>query len=373
MKSIKIALSVGEKSGDYLGAELIKNIKKNFPNASFVGLGGEEMKKEGVKSLFPIENLSVMGLIDPLLNIKNLLSKRKQLIDFILQEDPDIFIGIDSPSFNSGISKYLKTKTNIKTIQYVCPQFWAWRKNRVKKFNTYIDHIFTLFPFESDLLNHEGVSASFTGHPLAEIFALNPNKEKAKENMGLNTDVKYIALLPGSRKSEIKHHMNLFLEVADNFKEKNPDFKFILALTDETKFDKNILSKHTNVILKKGESRNVMVSSDYALVASGTASLEALLSKTPHCVVYKSNPFSNFILSRLLTTKFISLPNILAEKEIISEFRQKNASLKNICNELNKISNSSNKEMNNSFYEIHESLKNINEDKFIGPLKALLS
>ena len=373
MNSIKIAFSVGEKSGDYLGAELIKSIKKNFPNASFVGIGGEEMKKEGVKSLFPIEDLSFMGLIDPLINIKKLLSRRKELINYIVQEEPNIFIGIDSPSFNSGISKHLKSKTNIKVVQYVCPQFWAWRKGRVKKFNDYIDHIFTLFPFESDLLNREGVSANFTGHPLAEIFELNPDKAKAKENMGLNIDKKYIALLPGSRKSEVKYHMGLFLEVADNFREKYPDFKFILALTDETKFDENLLSNYTNIILKKGESRKVLVSSDYALVASGTASLEALLSKTPHCVVYKSNPVSNFILSRLLNINFISLPNILAKKEIISEFRQKNASLKNICNELNKLTNSSNIEMNNSFHEIHRSLKNKNEDKFVRSLKALLS
>ena len=152
MKKIKIAFSVGEDSGDFLGAELIKNLKKKYPDAEFIGLGGHYMKKEGLDSLFDIDDLSVMGLIDPLLNISKLLKRRKQLLNFVLREKPDLFIGIDSPSFNSGIAKKIKSKSDIKTIQYVCPQFWAWRKGRVKRFKNYLDHIFSIFPFEENLL-----------------------------------------------------------------------------------------------------------------------------------------------------------------------------------------------------------------------------
>ena len=141
MKKIKFAFSVGEESGDFLGAQLINNLKKKYPDASFIGLAGNLMQKEGMESLFPINDLSVMGLIDPLINLNRLLRRRKQLVDFILEEQPEFFIGIDSPSFNAGIAKRIKSKTNTKTIQYVCPQFWAWRKGRVKRFKKYLDHI----------------------------------------------------------------------------------------------------------------------------------------------------------------------------------------------------------------------------------------
>ena len=209
MKKIKIAFSVGEDSGDFLGAQLIKNLKKKYPDANFIGLGGYQMKKEGLDSIFPIDDLSVMGLIDPLLNISKLLKRRKELLNFILREKPDLFIGIDSPSFNSGIAKKLKSQSDIKTIQYVCPQFWAWRKGRVKKFKKYLDHIFNIFPFEENLLSEEGMSSNFTGHPLAENFEIDINKRFYKQKLGLTEEKKFIALLPGSRKSEIKNHLQI--------------------------------------------------------------------------------------------------------------------------------------------------------------------
>ncbi len=373
MNSLKIALSVGEKSGDYLGASLIKSIKNQFPEAIFIGLAGEEMKKEGVNSLFPIEDLSVMGLIDPLMNLKKIFKRRRELINYIIQEKPDIFIGIDSPSFNSGIAKKLKIKTSIKTIQYVCPQFWAWRRGRVKNFKNYLDHIFTLFPFESKLLEEEGVSANFTGHPLADLFDLELDKDRAKENMKWNSNEKYVALLPGSRKSELKHHLGLLIDVAKEFKEKRPDFKFVLSLTNESRIESKEFSNSENIIIKRGVTRDVLRASDYALIASGTASIEALFSKTPCCVLYKSNTFSNLILSSLLNIEFISLPNILANKKIIPELRQKNVSVENICNQLNKLVSSSNEQMIDSFREIHKTLKNEDEEKFIKPIKNIIN
>ncbi|MEC7891287.1 MAG: lipid-A-disaccharide synthase, partial [Pseudomonadota bacterium] len=239
MKKIKFVFSVGEESGDFLGAQLIKNLKKKYPEASFVGLAGKLMQKEGMESLFPIEDLSVMGLIDPLLNLKRLLRRRRQLIDFILKEQPEFFIGIDSPSFNAGIAKRIKPKTNTKTIQYVCPQFWAWRKGRARRFKNYLDHIYSIFPFEEKLLANEDMPSNFTGHPLAEHFEIDLDKREFKSKMSLNSKKIYIALLPGSRKSELKNHLKILEKVASSYFSSNPNYHFIVALTEENPISEN--------------------------------------------------------------------------------------------------------------------------------------
>ena len=165
---MKIAVCAGEKSGDALGHELLLDLKKNIKNLEVIGVGGSLMKGEGLKSFFPIKEISYMGLIDPLLNLRKILKIRKNFINFLKKENPDVFIGIDSPSFNSGICKALRRDTNIKTVQYVCPQFWAWRYGRVHKFNSLYHRIFSLFPFESQLLKKHGVNFSYVGHHLAK-------------------------------------------------------------------------------------------------------------------------------------------------------------------------------------------------------------
>ena len=365
MKKIKFAFSVGEESGDFLGAQLINNLKKKYPEASFVGLAGNLMQKEGMESLFPIKDLSVMGLIDPLLNLNRLLRRRKQLIDFILEEQPEFFIGIDSPSFNAGIAKRIKSKTNTKTIQYVCPQFWAWRKRRARRFKNYLDHIYSIFPFEEKLLANEGMSSSFTGHPLAEHFEIDVDKKEFKSKMSLNSKKIYIALLPGSRKSELKNHLKILEKVASSYFSSNPNYHFIIALTEENPISEDRYLKKENISLIKGNTREVLKACDYAIVSSGTATLEAMLSKTPFCVIYKSNSISNFIITNLLLQlDFISLPNILANKKIVPELRQKDLKIKKVIKELNCLIENSNEEMIKEFKILHQSLINENDNKF---------
>ena len=365
MKKIKFAFSVGEESGDFLGAQLINNLKKKYPEASFVGLAGNLMQKEGMESLFPIKDLSVMGLIDPLLNLNRLLRRRKQLIDFILEEEPDFFIGIDSPSFNAGIAKRIKSKTNTKTIQYVCPQFWAWRKRRASRFKNYLDHIYSIFPFEEKLLAKEDMSSSFTGHPLAEHFEIDVDKREFKSKMSLNSKKIYIALLPGSRKSELKNHLKILEKVASSYFSSNPNYHFIIALTEENPISEDRYLKKENISLIKGNTREVLKACDYAIVSSGTATLETMLSKTPFCVIYKSNSISNFIITNLLLQlDFISLPNILANKKIVPELRQKDLKIKKVIKELNCLIENSNEEMIKEFKILHQSLINENDNKF---------
>ena len=365
MKKIKFAFSVGEESGDFLGAQLINNLKKKYPEASFVGLAGNLMQKEGMESLFPIKDLSVMGLIDPLLNLNRLLRRRKQLIDFILEEQPEFFIGIDSPSFNAGIAKRIKSKTNTKTIQYVCPQFWAWRKRRASRFKNYLDHIYSIFPFEEKLLAKEDMSSSFTGHPLAEHFEIDVDKKEFKSKMSLNSKKIYIALLPGSRKSELKNHLKILEKVASSYFSSNPNYHFIIALTEENPISEDRYLKKENISLIKGNTREVLKACDYAIVSSGTATLEAMLSKTPFCVIYKSNSISNFIITNLLLQlDFISLPNILANKKIVPELRQKDLKIKKVIKELNYLIENSNEEMIKEFKILHQSLINENDNKF---------
>ncbi len=365
MKKIKFAFSVGEESGDFLGAQLINNLKKKYPDASFVGLAGSLMQKEGMESLFPINDLSVMGLIDPLINLNRLLRRRKQLIDFILEEQPEFFIGIDSPSFNAGIAKRIKSKTNTKTIQYVCPQFWAWRKGRAKRFKKYLDHIYSIFPFEEKLLANENMSSNFTGHPLAEHFEIDIDKEKFKTKLSFNNKKIYIALLPGSRKSELKNHLKILEEVANSYYFKNPNYHFIVSLTEENSLSENSYLKKENISLIKGNTREVLKACDYAIVSSGTATLEAMLSKTPFCVIYKSNPISNFLITNiLLKLDYISLPNILANKKIVPELRQGDLKINKVIEELDYLIDNSNEAMIQDFKALHQSLINENDNKF---------
>ena len=374
MKKIKFAFSVGEESGDFLGAQLINNLKKKYPDASFVGLAGNLMQKEGMESLFPINDLSVMGLIDPLINLNRLLRRRKQLIDFILEEQPEFFIGIDSPSFNAGIAKRIKSKTNTKTIQYVCPQFWAWRKGRAKRFKKYLDHIYSIFPFEEKLLANENMSSNFTGHPLAEHFEIDIDKEKFKTKLSFNNKKIYIALLPGSRKSELKNHLKILEEVANSYYFKNPNYHFIVSLTEENSLSENSYLKKENISLIKGNTREVLKACDYAIVSSGTATLEAMLSKTPFCVIYKSNPISNFLITNiLLQLDYISLPNILANKKIVPELRQDDLKINKVIEELDYLIDNSNEAMIQEFKALHQSLINENDNKFSKIIEKLSS
>ena len=320
---MKIAVCAGEKSGDALGYELLYDLNKNNKNIEIIGVGGSLMESQGLNSFFPIKEISYMGLVDPLMNLNKILKIRKNFINYLKKENPDIFIGIDSPSFNSGICRALRKDTDIKTVQYVCPQFWAWRYNRVYKFNSLYHKIFSLFPFESDLLKKHGVNFSYVGHPLAKSLSGEIDNLKLKRDLGISPNKEIIAILPGSRKSEIKHHDKPLSDFIKKYKKENPDTEIVLALNKKSDLLGQLEKLSGNIKVIFDSSQKVLSVCDLAVVASGTASLEAGILAKPMVVIYKSNFLSNFILSNFfLKTKFIALPNILSQEKIIFELRQ---------------------------------------------------
>ena len=313
-KKFKIGIVAGEQSGDQLGASLIQKIKEIEPSVEFVGVGGPLMTKEGLNSFFDMEKISVMGIVEPLKNLKEILSLRKGLKEYLINQQIDLFIGIDSPDFNLSISKYLK-KRSIKSIQYVGPSIWAWRQGRIKTIEKSVDEVLTLFPFESNAYKGSSVHVTFVGHPLAHLINVQDMIDKRSN--------KKIVLMPGSRKSEILAHGMIFLETAKKIKKYDQEFSFHMPLVDESHINLiEGLKKEDWIEISIGNAKEVLKDSSMGFVTSGTASLEAALYGTPVVVAYKTNWLSYKVIKPLLRIKNISLPNILSEKELLPEFLQ---------------------------------------------------
>ena len=339
-KKIKIALVAGEESGDQLGASLIKDLKRIFPSSSFIGVGGRKMQQEGLDSFFEMKKISVMGIIEPLLKISELLTLRKKLKEYLSAEAPDIFIGIDSPDFNLAISRHLKMQ-KIKTVQYVSPSIWAWRKGRIKTIEKSVDKVLTLFPFELLAYSESSVEASFVGHPLAHKIPRVLNKESIRNTkFHLNEGKKMIALLPGSRKSEVKMIGEVLLKTAKLIKELEENACFFMPLADIG--HKELIPNWQDypwVNFSEKNAQDVLAGSHLGIVTSGTASLEAALFKTPVVVVYKTSWITYLLVKPLLRIKQFSLPNLLAGSSILPELLQYEVTDKNLFNAYKDLEN----------------------------------
>jgi len=360
-----IALVAGEASGDLLGASLISALKNKYPDAEFIGIAGPQMIKAGCQTLYPMEALSVMGLVEVLKHLPKLLSIRKQLFNTLLEKKPDVFIGIDAPDFNLGLEKKLKAH-GIKTIHYVSPSVWAWRQWRVKKMAKSMDLMLTLFPFEVDFYKKYNIQAKFVGHPLADFIPLHNDKSQARQTLALSTEKKIVALLPGSRMSELEYLSELFIRTADQCYTQAPDLEFIAPFAnDETMqyFQSTIDRVRPQVSIKliSGQSWTVMQASDVVLLASGTAALEALLLKRPMVVSYKMVPLTFWILKtfKILKVSLYSLPNLLAGKQIVEEFIQKDAKVDNLAPAILRLINNTDEaeHLIDTYHQIHLSLK----------------
>lgn len=331
------AMVAGEASGDILGAGLVKALKAQYPDAQFVGIGGPRMIAEGFDSLYPMERLSVMGLFEVLGRLPELLKIRKNLFKQIKALNPDVFIGIDAPDFNLSLEKKLKD-SGLKTVHYVSPSVWAWREKRVFKIKDAVDLVLCLFPFEVDFYKKYDVPAVCVGHTLADAIELNPDVDKARSDLSISGDHPVVAILPGSRQGEVGRLGELFLQTAERVQEKIPNVKFLIpaANEDRRKQLQEILSTHESidVTLLNGQSREAMTASDVVLMASGTAALEGMLLKKPLVVSYKLSAMTAFFLSRMLTQKFVSLPNLLAQKELIPEILQDDANPQSLSDAL---------------------------------------
>ncbi|HBI9049400.1 TPA: lipid-A-disaccharide synthase [Acinetobacter baumannii] len=352
-RKLKIGIVVGEVSGDTLGVKLMRSFREQGIDAEFEGIGGPQMIAEGFNSYYPMETLSVMGIVEVLKDLKKLFAVRDGLINQWTQHPVDIFIGIDAPDFNLRLSKSIKEKNlPIKTVQYVSPSVWAWRQGRVHGIKQSIDLVLCLFPFEKVFYEQYEVPAAFVGHPLAKQLPLENPIQIAKQELGVDETQKHIALLPGSRKGEVERLLPMLLGAANILHTKYPDIQFLIpAINDARKQQieqgveqlapqlkaKIHILENTDSESKIG--RMVMKASDIIALASGTATLEAMLMHRPMVTFYKLHWLTYLIAKFLVKIPYYSLPNIIAGKKVIEELIQADATPENLAAEIEKLMN----------------------------------
>lgn len=352
-RKLKIGIVVGEVSGDTLGVKLMRSFREQGIDAEFEGIGGPQMIAEGFNSYYPMETLSVMGIVEVLKDLKKLFAVRDGLINQWTQHPVDIFIGIDAPDFNLRLSKSIKEKNlPIKTVQYVSPSVWAWRQGRVHGIKQSIDLVLCLFPFEKVFYEQYEVPAAFVGHPLAKQLPLENPIQIAKQELGVDENQKHIALLPGSRKGEVERLLPMLLGAANILHTKYPDIQFLIpAINDARKqqIEQGVEQLAPQLkakihILENMDSeskigRMVMNASDIIALASGTATLEAMLMHRPMVTFYKLHWLTYLIAKFLVKIPYYSLPNIIAGKKVIEELIQADATPENLAAEIEKLMN----------------------------------
>jgi lipid-A-disaccharide synthase len=328
----RIALVAGEASGDLLGAALVRDLKAIHPDAEFVGVAGPEMRAAGVSAWHDCEALAVMGLVEVLKHLPRLLRLRRQLRDRLLAWRPDVVIGIDAPDFNLGLEKWLKRR-GVRTVHYVSPSVWAWREGRAAKIGASADRVLCLFPMEPAIYAKHGVEANFVGHPLAAMLPMHPDREAARRALGIDGDGPLLALLPGSRGSEIARLGPVFLDAVARLLPRMPGLRVLAPMANarcRERFQTLLaahpesLALHDALHLVDGRAREAMVASNGVLLASGTAALEAMLAKRPMVVAYRIAPLTHFIVKAfgLLKVERYSLPNVLAGENLVPERMQ---------------------------------------------------
>ena len=318
----------GEASGDILGADLIRSLKKLFPGASFEGIGGPKMEAEGLQSLYPMERLSVMGFIEPLKRLPELLGMRRAVIKRYRDNPPAAFIGIDSPEFNLTIALKLRL-VGVRTVHYVSPSVWAWRQGRIKKIRKAVDLMLCLFPFEADFYRQHGVPVRFVGHPLAGALPAEPDTLGARTALGLDPKLPVLCIMPGSRAAEVDMLTDVFLASAQRVAEKIQGLQIVMPAASEARHRELTQRLEHRVSppvqLLKQQSHLAMEASDVVLLASGTTALEAMLLKKPMVVSYKLGAVTYRIFALLVKTPFVSIPNLLANKQLVPELIQGDA------------------------------------------------
>lgn len=342
---MRFGMIAGEASGDILGVGLMRAIKRVCPDAEFEGIGGPLMIAEGFISHFPMERLSVMGFIEPLGRLPELLRIKKSLETRFIASPPDAFIGIDSPGFNLRIEKVLHD-AGIKTVHYVSPSVWAWGQKRIHKIAKAVDLVLALFPFETKIYAEHNVPAKFIGHPLAD--AIDPTVDdaqrrlQARRKLSLPEQGNIIALMPGSRRDEIARLGDLFIDTAKRSLQNDPTLEFVLPCANparRTQLEDLLAQKGCggNFHVLDGQSHDAMAAADIVLLASGTATLEAMLLRRPMLVSYRLAPLTWMLASRLVKIPYVSLPNLLAGERLIAEFLQDEVTVDNLSTELNRL------------------------------------
>ncbi len=357
MANLRIALVAGEASGDILGAGLMRALKAQHPAVEFIGVGGPLMQAEGLTSYFPMERLSVMGLVEVLGRLRELLARRKLLIQTLIEEKPDVFIGIDAPDFTLNIELKLR-QAGIKTVHYVSPSVWAWRQKRVLKIREGCDLMLTLLPFEARFYEEQGVPVRFVGHTLADDIPLQADRAAARAQLGL-PDGPLVALMPGSRGGEVGRLASVFFDAAERLQALKPGVRFVLPCASpqrRVQIETLLEGRNLPLTLLDGQSHLALAACDAVLIASGTATLEALLYKRPMVVAYRLAALTFWILKRMVKSPYISLPNLLAQRLLVPELLQDDATPEALAQTLLPLIDGG-EEQTRGFDEIHRTLR----------------
>lgn len=326
-RSQVVGIVAGEPSGDQLGAHLMRSLLARRPGLRFVGIGGPKMEAAGCEVLFPMEKLAVRGYVEVIKHYWEIVGIRRRLRDHFLRNPPAAFIGVDAPDFNLGLELDLR-RAGIPTVQYVAPAVWAWRRERIQTVKHAVSTLLTLFPFEARLFEKAGVSVRYVGHPLADLLEDLPPIEAVREELRISPVIPVVAMLPGSRISELENMAELFVRTAVKLNEHIPGIRFLVPFaTRETRllFEAaiaKVMPEELNLTMMTGHSLEAMAAADAVLVASGTATLEAALLKRPMVITYKVSRLSYWLLRRRAYQPFLGLPNILAGEEIVPELIQ---------------------------------------------------
>lgn len=358
-KPLCVALVAGEASGDILGSSLMVALKKQYPDIRFIGVGGPKMEAEGLSSMFPMERLSIMGLVEVLGRLPELIVRRYRLIRDLIAAKPDVFIGIDAPDFNLGIELKLR-QAGIKTVHYVSPSVWAWKQKRIFKIKKACDLMLTLFPFEKAFYQEHNVPVCFVGHPLADEIPLYIDRAEAKQKLGLSEEIPVVALMPGSRGGEVKRLAPLFLETAKKILIEYPNVHFVMPCANPQRRAQieELLKDYTlPITLLDGQTHTALGACNLVLIASGTATLEALLCERPMVVSYKIAPLTYLIAKRIVKTPYISLPNLLAGRLLVPELIQDMATPDILLENLRPLLDGYTQDQTESFKAIHLTLR----------------
>ncbi len=324
VRPLTIALVAGEASGDILGAGLMQALQSQRPDIRFIGVGGPRMEALGLDSYFPQERLAVMGLVEVLGRLPELLARRKRLLASLLAARPDVFVGIDAPDFNLDLALKLR-QAGIKTVHYVSPSVWAWRQKRVLKIRSACDLMLTLFPFEASFYEAHQVPVRFVGHPLADTIPLDANRAAARVALSLPADGQVVALMPGSRGGEVARLGVRFLDAADRLRALRPGIRFVVPCASaerRAQLEHMLAGRDLPLTLVDGRSHEALAACNVVLIASGTATLEALLFKRPMVVAYCVAPLTFRILKRMVKSPYVALPNLLAQRPLVPELLQ---------------------------------------------------
>jgi lipid-A-disaccharide synthase len=328
--TIRIAMVAGEASGDQLASHLIRALRQRLPRVEFNGIGGPSMAREGFDAQWDSKRLAVHGYVDALKRYRELSRMRKALLEQVLRDRPDVFIGVDAPDFNLWLERHARA-AGMPAIHFVSPAIWAWRGGRIKEIGAAVSHMLCLFPFESKLYEQAGITSSFVGHPLADIFPLEPDREAARECLKLPAAATVVAMLPGSRESEVRNLAAVYIDTATVLAARHRNIHFLVPLaTRETRelFEQALRDRHAEALPLRilfGHAVEAMTAADVVLVASGTASLEAALLKRPMVISYRTGKWQYRLMRRMAYLPWVGLPNILCNETVVPELLQDEA------------------------------------------------